>query len=133
MILAEEAVRDPHRDIGDHIHKMKHRIAVRTHDDEILILHPLHAPANPILDHHGWHLDFRDRLLAVLVEHLITLAEQLEPNRTVLLVGAARREQFANILLVDRAALALAIWAEVAATARADLRALVPVEPEPRE
>ena len=91
VILAADDVRDLHRDVVDHVHEMKHRVAVRAHDHEVLVLQPLHPAADQVVDDDRRRLDLRDRLLAVLVENLGALAEQFEPNRAVLLVGAAGR------------------------------------------
>ena len=133
MVFAPDDVRDLHRDVVDDVHQVKHRIAVRAHDHEILVLDALHAAADLVLNHDGRRLDLGHGLLAVLVKYLVALAEQLEPDRPVLLVGPARRQKFADIFLVDVAALALPIRAVVTAPARAILGTLVPIHPEPRE
>jgi hypothetical protein len=65
----------------------------------------------------------------VVVVHLIPLAEQFEPDRAVLLVGAPGRHQLADVFLVDVAALAL----PVGTVGAADFWTLVPVHSEPGE
>ena len=133
MVLAADDVRHVHRDVVDDIHEMEHRIAVRTHDDEILVLDALHPAANAVLDDDRRALHLRDGLLAVLVEHLEALPEQPEPDRAVLFVGAAGRDQPGDVLLVDRAALAVPVGTEIASAVFTDLRALVPIEAEPAQ
>jgi hypothetical protein len=73
--------------------------------------------------------DLGHRLLAVLVIHLVAVADELEPGGAVLLVGAAGGFQFFQVFAVDVGALALAVGTEIAAHARA----LVPVQAEPLE
>ena len=77
MIFAADDVGHAHRDVVDHVHQVKYRIAVGAYDHEVLVFHTLYPAADPILDHHGRPLDLGDGFLAVLVDDLVALAEEL--------------------------------------------------------
>src|SRR6185312_9647529 len=85
-------------------------IAVRAVDDEVLLLGPLHPAPDRVLDHLG-------------------LAGDPEEDRPLLLVGSARGLELLQVFPVEGAALAL----PVGAARSADLRALVPVQPQPSQ
>src|SRR6185295_5744793 len=93
---------------------------------------PLDLPADLVVDDDRRGLHLLDLLLAVVIKHLVALAEQLEPDGAVLLIGPAGIEELLLVFLVDRAALALAVGTVVAALAHAvGVRALVPIHPQP--
>jgi hypothetical protein len=131
VVLAADDVRDLHLDVVHDVHEMEHRVAVGAEDHEVLVLLPLDPAANPVVDDDRRGLHLLDLLLAVIIEDLVALAEQLEPDGAVLLVGAAAVEELLLVALVDVAALALAVGTVVAAAVLAENRALVPVHPEP--
>ena len=110
MVLAPDDVGDPHRDVVHDIHEMEDRLAVRTHDHEILLLRPLDPSPDGVLDHLG-------------------LPGDPEKEGAVLLVGPSRGLQALQELGVDRRPLALAIRPKLPA----GLGSLIPVEAEPGE
>jgi len=110
VVLAAYHVGDAHRDVVDDVDKMEHRVPVRAHDHEVLLLGPLDAAPDGVVDDLG-------------------LTGDLEVNRAVLLKRATGGLQFFEMLAVDGRPFALAAGAESAA----DPRSLVPAEAEPRE
>ncbi len=89
VILTPDDVRDLHRDVVDNVHKVKHRVSVGTKDDEVFVLGPFHPAANPVVDDNRRRLHFLHFLFAMIIEHLVALAEQSEPDGAVLFVGPA--------------------------------------------
>src|SRR5438067_5224644 len=101
MILAADHVRDLHLDIIHDIDEMKNPRAVRAADGHVGIRlragHvKLDAPADDVI-------------------HDNSLAREFETHRAAVLVNASRVLEFFQIAPINRLALALNIWPEIAA------------------
>ena len=110
VILAADDMGHLHGDVIHHVYEVEHGVAVRAHDDEILLLKALHPAADRVLDDLG-------------------LARYLEIGRPILLVGPPRGLQALQVLLVDGRALAL----PVRAVGAANPRTLIPVHSKPAQ
>ena len=116
MILSAEDVRDFHFEVIDDIHEMKNPGAIRSADGHVgsdfdVAKIERDLPADQIID-----------------VHQLTM-ESETPGAAVLHIKMAGGLKFIEVALVDAFALALEIRAAVAS----DLRAFVPVEPEPTQ
>ena len=123
MILAPDDVGDAHFQIIHHVHEMKHRLAVRTHEHEVGFEHltirewPRHLADHHIGNHNGRALHAKAHRALVVIGHVLVLQ----------FLKAARINILALRLKI-RPAIALARPARVGRG-----RAFVPVEAEPAQ
>ena len=78
VVLTANDMRDPHRDVVDHIDKMERRAAVGPENDKIAAFRTSDLAADRVVDFHGLRADFLDFLAGVVVKFGIALTFQAE-------------------------------------------------------
>ena len=119
VILAANDVGDPHVDVIDHVHKMENPAAVRTPDRHVAF-----ELAIATLRLAAIHFD----VAAHEIVERERLARKPESQRPIFIrINATRRRELIRVTLINRLALAL----KIRPVRPADLRPLIPIQPEP--